>query len=395
MKTRVPGYLLDVVHLQRQGQLRAATCSSMPPASLRYRDTVRANGTLRNTTLPPLTIAVEASRDALPNGEERLEAAARVSTIVRGTALSNSFAWYRDSGVASAFGTLQLSRRMFDMGLSALVGRATWFWPTRSLDKYGLASPARPPARRRLPPERGHPADDAFAAHADVGRPQQEPGQLRPRTERQLFEQARCRDRLAALHRHGPRPARRRLVFRRAAARGHRRRVGTRLCRQEHERRARPGRGARGRRRLHRQRRRPPPGPDRRERHGGPRPAPARAIHRHRARSGDARGSAMEAAHLRSPRPAPARCRRGGRFPGGGDVGDRWHGVPGAQGSAARHRRCARRARRRAGPRCRDRREFERRLLPAATRSCLAATRCESRPSRSTSSASRARSCAR
>jgi len=135
MKTRVFGYSLDFIHLQRQGRYDSDLLVD-PVNSLRYRDTVRANGTWLSNALPPLTIAVEANREALPNGEDRIDAAARVSTIVRGTAVSNSFAWYRGSGETSSYGTLQLSRRMFDMGLSAQVGysvRPAWSLDTVSL----------------------------------------------------------------------------------------------------------------------------------------------------------------------------------------------------------------------------------------------------------------------
>ena len=121
MKTRVRGYAIDLIHLQRQGRFDSDVLADASNG-LRYRDTVRANGTLRSDSLPPLTLAFEASREALAAGGQRFDVAARVSAIVRGTALSNSFAWLQDVHDTSAFGTLQISRRMFDVGLSALVG---------------------------------------------------------------------------------------------------------------------------------------------------------------------------------------------------------------------------------------------------------------------------------
>ena len=121
MKTRLHGYAIDLIHLQRQGRFDSDLLAD-PSNGLRYRDTVRANGTLRSDALPPLTLAFEASRDALPAGGQRFDVSGRVSAIVHGTALSNSFAWIHDVHDTSAFGTLQVSRRMFDVGLSALVG---------------------------------------------------------------------------------------------------------------------------------------------------------------------------------------------------------------------------------------------------------------------------------
>ena len=135
LKTRVFGYALDFIHLQRQGRYDSDLLVD-PANSLRYRDTVRANGAFKSNALPPVTIAAEANREVLPNGDERIDAAARVSTILRGTAISNSFAWYRGSSDTSAYGTLQLSRRMFDLGLSTQVGysvRPAWSLDTVSL----------------------------------------------------------------------------------------------------------------------------------------------------------------------------------------------------------------------------------------------------------------------
>jgi hypothetical protein len=120
-KTRIAGYSLDFVHLQRTGRFDSDVLSDSSGA-LRYRDVVRANGAFRAEGLPPLTIAVEAVRDALVSGDDRIGLAGRVSTMYKGTAISNSIDLLHGDGVSTAQGTLQLSRRVVDVGLSVQAG---------------------------------------------------------------------------------------------------------------------------------------------------------------------------------------------------------------------------------------------------------------------------------
>ncbi len=121
VKTGLGGYALDFVHQQRQGSFESDVLINAP-AGLRYRDKVRANGVTRIDALPPLTIAVEATRDAVADGHDRIDLAGRVSTIYRGTAITNSLAWTRADGIDITDGMLQLSRRVVDIGLTAQVG---------------------------------------------------------------------------------------------------------------------------------------------------------------------------------------------------------------------------------------------------------------------------------
>jgi hypothetical protein len=89
---------------------------------LRYRDKVRLNGVTRIDALPPLTIAVEATRDAVAGGHDRIDLAGRVSTIYRGTAITNTLAWTHTEGTDLTDGALQVSRRVVDVGLTAQIG---------------------------------------------------------------------------------------------------------------------------------------------------------------------------------------------------------------------------------------------------------------------------------
>jgi hypothetical protein len=121
VKTGLGGYALDFVHQQRQGSFESDSLVNAS-AGLRYRDKVRANGVTRIDALPPLTIAVEATRDANADGHDRIDLAGRVSTIYRGTAITNTLAWTRTDGADLTDGTLQVSRRVVDVGLTAQVG---------------------------------------------------------------------------------------------------------------------------------------------------------------------------------------------------------------------------------------------------------------------------------
>jgi hypothetical protein len=137
MKTRLLGYSIDLVHLQRQGRFE----SDLLPDSddgLSFRDIVRATGVLKTAALPPLTLTLEAKRDSLESGHARLGVAGRVSTMLRGTALSNSLDWLQSDGITSSVGTLQLSRRVIDVGLSAQVGYTVR--PHLSLDTVALSA---------------------------------------------------------------------------------------------------------------------------------------------------------------------------------------------------------------------------------------------------------------
>jgi hypothetical protein len=120
-KTGLGGYALDFVHQQRQGSFESDSLVNAS-AGLRYRDKVRANGVTRIDALPPLTIAVEATRDANADGHDRIDLAGRISTIYRGTAITNTLAWTRIDGTDLTDGTLQVSRRVVDVGLTAQVG---------------------------------------------------------------------------------------------------------------------------------------------------------------------------------------------------------------------------------------------------------------------------------
>jgi hypothetical protein len=118
VKSRIGTYAIAVDHLQRNSRF-ASDVFSTGDDGVRFRDKVAVNGTLNWTALPPLALAMEGTRDALESGIANVNVAGRVSSMINGTAMSNSLRWQRVAQKASTDGTLQLSRRLIDVGLNA------------------------------------------------------------------------------------------------------------------------------------------------------------------------------------------------------------------------------------------------------------------------------------
>ncbi|MEO8921405.1 MAG: carboxypeptidase-like regulatory domain-containing protein [Caldimonas sp.] len=120
-KTRLAGYSVDLTHLQRQGDFQSDVLDAQSNA-IRFRDTLRVVGAYRPDHLPPLSLALNAQRDQLANGGEQIDVTGRVSTMVKGTSVSNTLDWQSTTGSSTVQGVLQLSRRVMDVGLNGLIG---------------------------------------------------------------------------------------------------------------------------------------------------------------------------------------------------------------------------------------------------------------------------------
>lgn len=120
-KTRIAGYSIDLMHTQRLGAFESDVLDNASNA-IRFRDLLRVNGTSTVAGLPPLTLAFEALRDQLDGGGQRINVAGRVSTMIKGTAASNTLTWHDDNGSSTTQGNLQLGRRVLDVGLNAQIG---------------------------------------------------------------------------------------------------------------------------------------------------------------------------------------------------------------------------------------------------------------------------------
>lgn len=121
LKTRLGRFAVDYQHLRRFADFESELIAGGAGATS-YRDTLRLNGALRPPGLPPVTLALEAVRDALASGTDQLQIQGRISTRLLGTSVSNSLRWQHMGSTDSADGSLQLSRRVVGIGLSAQLG---------------------------------------------------------------------------------------------------------------------------------------------------------------------------------------------------------------------------------------------------------------------------------
>lgn len=118
LKTKVGPYAVDMQHLQRMGAFQSDVLAASG-AALRYRDKIRMTGTQSRSGAAPISMTLEAVRDALKTGSSNLGVQGRVSTFIRGTSISNSLHWQKTDGMTNLDGSLQLSRRMLDIGVNA------------------------------------------------------------------------------------------------------------------------------------------------------------------------------------------------------------------------------------------------------------------------------------
>ncbi len=137
LKTRIRAYSIDFTHLQRQGAFHSDTLSNASDA-IRFRDLLRVIGTFKPETMPAWTVSLDGLRDQLEAGGQRVDVTGRASTMYKGTAMSTSVSWQQSSGVNTAQGTLQLSRRVMDVGLNGQFGYT--LLPHASLETYALTA---------------------------------------------------------------------------------------------------------------------------------------------------------------------------------------------------------------------------------------------------------------
>lgn len=118
IKTRVGRYALAAEHIQRnQGFYSEVFAAGQD--NIRFRDKLGLTGSVQTDEWAPISMALEAARDVLASGSDKLGVAARVSTLLGGSAVSNSVRWQRDAQKYSTEGSMQVSRRVIDIGLNA------------------------------------------------------------------------------------------------------------------------------------------------------------------------------------------------------------------------------------------------------------------------------------
>jgi hypothetical protein len=116
LKTQVNGLSLGASHA------RVADFSSelyLPsPDPVRSRDEVQVDGTLPSGGGSRMPVSLQVKRDRLASNAQNTEMLGRVSAYGFGTAVTNAVRWQSNSGVKSADGILQASRRVAGIGVS-------------------------------------------------------------------------------------------------------------------------------------------------------------------------------------------------------------------------------------------------------------------------------------
>lgn len=137
LKTRLGKVSVDLLHAQAQRQFE--NDQFLPGlGSLRQRDQLRLNGSVKSGGLPTLALTLDAQRLGFSAGPDDYLLAGRVSTILSGTAFSNYLRWQRSAGIASTDGSLQVSRRVANVGLNAQL--AYTVQPTSKLQALALSA---------------------------------------------------------------------------------------------------------------------------------------------------------------------------------------------------------------------------------------------------------------
>lgn len=118
IKTRLGRFAVGLEHQQRNSRFSSEVLQAGRDG-VRYRDKVSVTGAIPRDDAAAISLAWEGFRDVLMTGLGNMGLAARVSTVVLGSAVSNNLRWQRAAGKYSADGAFQMSRRVADIGLNA------------------------------------------------------------------------------------------------------------------------------------------------------------------------------------------------------------------------------------------------------------------------------------
>lgn len=126
LKTQWGTYAVDLLHTQLQDGFDSDVFSASNNP-IRQRDKLRAVGALVPSGLPRMPVALEVQREQLQSGVNNDQVSGRLSFLAAGTSYTNALTWLTSSGggvptSTTTTGTLQLSRRVADMGLSGQLG---------------------------------------------------------------------------------------------------------------------------------------------------------------------------------------------------------------------------------------------------------------------------------
>ena len=117
-KAMLGSLALDLQHLHRQARFESPLLGS-GAAGLRNRHKLGLSGALAGWGGPPLSFSLEGAHDVLGSGDSTLRLQGRASVSLQRTSLSNTLRWHSAPGLSGLDGSLQLSRRLVDIGLNA------------------------------------------------------------------------------------------------------------------------------------------------------------------------------------------------------------------------------------------------------------------------------------
>jgi hypothetical protein len=116
LKTQVKGLSLGASHARVNNFSSELYLPSLDP--VRSRDELQVDGTLPSGGASRMPVSLQVKRDRLESHAQNVEMLGRVSAYGFGTAVTNAVRWQSNSGVKSADGLLQASRRVAGIGVS-------------------------------------------------------------------------------------------------------------------------------------------------------------------------------------------------------------------------------------------------------------------------------------
>lgn len=142
LATRVGNYALDMFHTQVQGDFDSDYFSASG-SPVRQRDKLRLSGTLDFKGWPRLPLALEAQREQLRSGIYNDSLTGRLSFMLANTYITHGLSAQTSGGAGSvqssnAGGSLQLSQRLLNMGVSAQL--AYTLRPVKELQTLALSA---------------------------------------------------------------------------------------------------------------------------------------------------------------------------------------------------------------------------------------------------------------
>jgi hypothetical protein len=118
LRTRIGNMGVEVSRTQLNDFVSELFAASANP--IESRNLIRLNGSF--SALPRLSMALEARQDNLQSGDDLRNASLRLSGVLRDTALSHTWSWFKAGDYSETNGRFRLSRRVANIGFTGQVG---------------------------------------------------------------------------------------------------------------------------------------------------------------------------------------------------------------------------------------------------------------------------------